>query len=83
MTDSHEDKTQLPVLYGTSACHLCEQAEAMLMDLLPASGYRKVDISEDDALFDRYGWSIPVVARPDGQELNWPFELARLRNFLA
>lgn len=68
-------------LYGTSACHLCEVAEA----LLTASGaqFEEVDISESDALFERYGLVIPVVRAPGGRELHWPFDAAALQRFIA
>lgn len=68
------------MLYGTSACHLCEQAA----DLLTVAGhsFRHVDISDSDALFARYGVLIPVLRREDGEELNWPFDGAALQCFL-
>ncbi len=71
------------VLYSTSACHLCEQAEALLMPLVERGLLVAVDdVAESDALFARYGERIPVVARPaTGDELDWPFtadDLARL-----
>ena len=68
-------------LYSTSACHLCEQATALLQPWL-AEGWsmREVDISEDDGLFERYGLIIPVLAieqageaQTASEELNWPF----------
>ena len=61
-----------PVLYGTSACHLCELAEAMLL-ARPGVAFDTVDISESDELFERYGLLIPVLRHPDGRELHWPF----------
>ncbi len=69
------------VLYGTSACHLCELAE----DLLRESGrdFELVDIAGSDALFERYGVTIPVLRRDDGQELNWPFDAEALAQFLG
>jgi len=69
------------ILYSTSACHLCELAE----DLLQREGvsFASVDISESDELFERYGITIPVLRREDGQELNWPFDQAALKDFLA
>jgi len=85
VTDKETDESQMLVLYGTSACHLCEQAEALLVAALPTGGgvcYRKVDISTDDALFERYGWIIPVLARPDGKELSWPFDGVILGEFI-
>lgn len=72
-------------LYGTSACHLCEQAEAMLLELRHSSGgieYEKVDISGSDTLFDRYGVRIPVLGHPDGRELGWPFTSTALQAFV-
>lgn len=39
---------------------------------------------EDDAeLADQYGWRIPVVRlREPGRELDWPFDVVKLRSFL-
>ncbi|MEJ2531539.1 MAG: glutaredoxin family protein [Halioglobus sp.] len=68
-------------LYGTSACHLCEIAEAMLEGRGVA--FDKVDISTSDDLFERYGVRIPVLQRPDGRELGWPFSETELAEFLA
>ena len=66
-------------LYGTYACHLCEQAEALLLPLVE-QGYTVVeliDISEDESLLERYGVRIPVLGGRDldgnWQELPWPF----------
>lgn len=67
--------TQL-VLYTTSHCHLCEQAEALLINLkerYPIHWLTK-EISDDDDLTEKYGVRIPVIQRIDNQsELNWPF----------
>ena len=68
-------------LYGTSACHLCEIAEEMLQGT--GKEFTKVDIAESDELFERYGVTIPVLRRDDGQELNWPFSAEALAGFLA
>ncbi|MEP0202636.1 MAG: glutaredoxin family protein [Halioglobus sp.] len=86
MSEEGVNESQMLVLYGTEACHLCDQAEALLVASLSTrsdSPYRKVDISTDDALFERYGWIIPVIARPDGKELNWPFDSVVLDEFLG
>ena len=67
--------TQL-VLYTTSHCHLCEQAEAMLIALKSqyAINWQAQEISDNDDLTEKYGIRIPVVARMDNQaELSWPF----------
>lgn len=68
------------LLFGTSACHLCEEAEAMLVEL--GVQFEVEDISESDALFERYGLTIPVVRRSDGEELGWPFKPAELATFV-
>lgn len=67
-------------LYGTSACHLCEIAEGMLE--VAGVDFSKVDIADSDALFERYGLTIPVLQRDDGDELNWPFDDQLLAEFL-
>ena len=44
------------ILYGTTACHLCEQAETLLVACLEAGAqfdYSSVDISDSDVLFER------------------------------
>ncbi len=68
-------------LYGTSACHLCELAAALLVRR--GADFIEVDISESDELFERYGVTIPVLRREDGAELNWPFDEDALADFLA
>ena len=73
------------ILYSTAACHLCEQAEAILARAaheLPGVTYRITDISDSDELFQRYGWHIPVVRFDDGLELYWPFDDRALRQHL-
>ncbi len=74
------------LLYGTSACHLCEEALALLQQVAPQSPdltWDEVDISEDDALFERYGLTIPVLRHPDGREINWPFSAEDVARFVA
>lgn len=75
------------VLFATSACHLCELAEEQLLAATAAGfdcGYRKVDISESDELFERYGLLIPVLLDERSQrELTWPFGREQLAEFLT
>lgn len=66
-------------LFSTSACHLCEQAEALLLQA--GIAYEVVDISDSDELFERYGIRIPVLRSADGRELGWPFDLPQLQTF--
>jgi glutaredoxin len=70
------------LLYGTSCCHLCEQAEAIL--LAAGVSAEHIDIANDDALLERYGTRIPVVRRADdGGEIGWPFDAAMIERFIA
>lgn len=67
------------LLYTTLGCHLCEQAEAIIRQIMPASWQLSyVDVAEDDALLQAYGERIPVV-KINGQELAWPFSLLDLQ----
>ena len=73
-------------LYGTSACHLCEIAQEMIMTQRSSKGdfdLEVLDISESDVLFARYGVTIPVLQHPEGRELNWPFSAQQLSDFLS
>ena len=72
-------------LFGTTACNQCEMAEAMLESLRaanPEMGFEKVDISDSDQLFARYGVRIPVLRDARGRELGWPFTPAQLEAFV-
>jgi glutaredoxin-related protein len=69
-------------LYGTTFCHLCEEAEAVLHGVWIEANY--IDIAEDDALLKKYGTRIPVLQRLDtGAELGWPFDAADVSRFLG
>lgn len=74
-------------LYGTSACHLCEVAEAMLATLLVQEDTWRIeliDIADNDASLERYALKIPMLRRVvDGRELAWPFDATSVRQFLA
>ncbi len=73
------------LLYTTQACHLCEQAEALLgpvLDYLNATlaekvQLRHVEISDSTELVEQYGIRIPVIkVQGQEQELGWPFDQA-------
>ena len=68
-------------LYSTSACHLCELAKGLLRGA--GIAFEEVDIADSDELFERYGVRIPVLRRPDGGELGWPFGPEELSAFLG
>ncbi|WP_102795380.1 glutaredoxin family protein [Bowmanella denitrificans] len=71
------------VLYGTVACHLCEEAEALVRAHAPMCALQKVDIMDDDAVFSQYRYSIPVLKDSQGRELCWPFDATQLNEFLS
>ncbi len=64
-------------------CHLCDQA----WECLAAAGVPDFDplwIDDDLGLQARYGERIPVLRREDtGAELDWPFDAAAVRAFVA
>lgn len=70
------------VLYHTDACHLCELAADLLIQAnVP---YNMIDICDDQSLAEQYGIRIPVVKLVETQtELNWPFDLEALKEFLG
>ena len=73
-------------LYGTSACHLCEQAEALLHALAEnkALCWDTVDIADDERLMQRYGLKIPVLYELEAEaELCWPFTKADILHWLV
>lgn len=72
------------ILYSTSACHLCEQAAALLTAVLGDRDvvWQEIDIAEHESLLERYGVRIPVIQhRLSGQELGWPFDAPRLQHW--
>lgn len=73
------------VLLSTQACHLCEQAQALLMpfqSLLKVDLYLE-DIADSEAQVERYGLRIPVLLHEEtGDELDWPFTLEEAQQWL-
>jgi glutaredoxin len=51
------------LLYTRPGCHLCEEAKAQISAAACADEYilEEVNIADDPALTERYGWEIPVV----------------------
>lgn len=71
------------LLYTTSGCHLCEQAEALIRRRV-AAPIESVEITNDAGLLEQYGVRIPVLRRLDtGQELDWPFDEEAVGRLLA
>jgi len=70
------------MLFGTSGCHLCEQAEIIVNACVP-DGVDYVDIAEQEQWQERYAVRIPVLYDSEsGQELGWPFDLAEVEDFI-
>lgn len=75
-------------LHGTGACHLCEEAKALFLAVVPAeiALLREVDISASDELLALYGLRIPVLsgltAAGEQRELGWPFDAVALGEFV-
>ena len=68
------------LLYGTSECHLCDQAEQLLTQLaqaLPIQWQRQDITLLDQSLYARLEQRIPVLF-VGTQELQWPFGLTDL-----
>ena len=69
------------ILLSTSACHLCEQAEALLQQL--DITYQKIDIAEQEQWQERYAIKIPVLLNTESrQELCWPFDIEQIQAFI-
>lgn len=68
------------ILFSTSGCHLCEDAMALLEQL--GANYAVQDIIDDSQLVEKYGTKIPVLKDNLGNELDWPFDLVMLKQFL-
>lgn len=70
-------------LFQRDDCHLCDLA----LDLLAQARvpeFESVFIDGDDALEAAYGARVPVLRdMARGVELEWPFDLERLRRFAA
>ncbi len=71
------------MLFGTSGCHLCEQAKIIVNACVP-EGVDCVDIAEQEQWQQRYAVRIPVLYDPQtGQELGWPFDQTEVEGFIA
>ena len=69
------------ILLGTSACHLCDQAEDLLKNTNIA--YQKIDIADQEQWQERYAIKIPVLLDMENQqELCWPFSIKDIQAFL-
>ena len=72
-------------LYSRPGCHLCEELEAELHELLGGRAVRVsvVDISGDPDLERRYGVRIPVLADGEEELSGFPLDRERVERYLA
>ncbi len=72
-------------LLGTQGCHLCDDAEQVLIRALDLQhiAIELVDIAESDELMDAYALRIPVLRHlATEQDLDWPFDEASVQGFV-
>jgi hypothetical protein len=70
------------ILFGTSCCHLCEQAE-VIVNACVQDGVETVDIAEQEQWQKQFAVRIPVLYDPETkQELGWPFDQAGVKEFI-
>ena len=74
------------LLFGTSGCHLCEQAQQILNDCMPSNielTIETIDIAEQEQWQEQYSIHIPVLYHPDSKnELGWPFDQWQVKEFI-
>lgn len=70
------------IFFGTSGCHLCEEAELIL------TGFNQIeleliDIAEQPQWQEKYAIRIPVLFHDKTErELGWPFNSASVEQFI-
>lgn len=71
------------LLYQRDDCKLCDEAIALLASVR-APEFGSAWIDGDAELEARYGERVPVLRdEASGRELEWPFDLEKLRAFLG
>ncbi len=81
-------------LYGSEGCHLCEQALAICLAVLPREQFVEIDIieqekvaHEEQTLVELYGVHIPVLEKLQDDSNNntrlfWPFNHDQVEKFI-
>ena len=74
------------LLFGTSGCHLCEQAKQIINDCFPNNvdvTIETIDIAEQEQWQEQYAIRIPVLYHPKSKnELGWPFDQTHVKEFI-
>jgi hypothetical protein len=75
------------MLFGTSGCHLCEQAESIINECVQDGldlTIENIDIAGQEQWQGQYAIRIPVLFHPETrQELGWPFDQAAVKEFVC
>ena len=71
-------------LYTRPGCHLCDEAKAAIAPILREFGavLHEVNVDEDAALKERYGWDVPVVFIGQHKAAKHRVDLAQFRKQL-
>ncbi|MDE2315662.1 MAG: glutaredoxin family protein [Xanthomonadaceae bacterium] len=71
------------ILYQRDYCHLCDMALAVMAEA-QSPEFESAWVDDSPGLEARYGTRVPVLRDiRDGRELDWPFDAAAVRAFLA
>ncbi len=72
------------ILFGTVACHLCEDAENIIASYQHNQfQIESIDIAEHEQWQEKYAVRIPVLYHPETKkELNWPFGSDQVQAFI-
>ena len=71
------------ILYQRDDCQLCDEAIGVLA-AAAAPDFSSIWIDDDVELERRYGSRVPVLRdAQSARELDWPFDVAALRQFLG
>jgi len=74
------------LLFGTSGCHLCEQAELIIKSCLANNKeltIETIDIAEQEQWQEQYAVRIPVLYDPETKkDLGWPFNTVQVKKFI-
>ncbi len=73
------------ILYLREGCHLCEDLEAQLAELLEPDAYslQRIDIDTDPALHRRYNERVPVLAHGEHEICHHFLDLIAVKQLLA
>ena len=65
-------------------CPLCKEALLLLnqIDLDESIELSVVDICSDERLQKEYGWLVPVLVDANDNELRWPFDAQKAKEFI-